>query len=123
MTNKFLLGICFIGLSAFSISPAHADTVTDDDQDCITIAAEDMLSDDAMDVKRGAGSDTTTVVSDQTLTSVSSGNMVIANGNLTNGSITTGSNFGGSGFGSFVLNTGNNATINSGVSLSVLMMP
>ena len=65
---------------------------------------------------------TTTVTSDQTLESTSTGNSLNVNGNLSNGPISVGSNFGGSGFGSYVMNTGNNSVINSGVSLSVLTL-
>jgi hypothetical protein len=90
--------------------------------DLIALNASTPLSDSDMDGKRGAGNfDISTSTSTQTLTATSTGNSVTVNGNMTNGSITTGSNFGGSGFGSYVMNTGNNATINSGLSLSVLL--
>ena len=88
-------------------------------EETLTLAATDALSETDMTQERGGSA---TVVSDQTLASTSTGNVMNVTGNLTNGAIYTGENFGGSGFGSFVLNTGNNATISSGVSLSVLML-
>ncbi|MDD3370335.1 MAG: hypothetical protein PHE27_00770 [Alphaproteobacteria bacterium] len=84
----------------------------------------EVLSEAAMNDSRAAQGttiDITTVTSNQTLESTSTGNSVFVNGNMTNGTINVGSNFGGNGFGSYVMNTGNNAVINSGVSLSVLM--
>ena len=76
-----------------------------------------------MNANRGSGGviTTTNVASNQTLDSTSTGNTVNVTGNMTNGPISVGANFGVSGFGSYVMNTGNNAVINSGVSLSVLM--
>lgn len=62
----------------------------------------------------------TTVTSNQSMSATSSGNSVNVGGDMTNGSIS--GTFGGSGFGSYVMNTGNNAVINSGVSLSVLTL-
>jgi hypothetical protein len=92
-------------------------------EDTLTIGSNDALSDDDMAAHRG-GTETNTinVTSQQTLNTTSSGNTVNVNGNLSNGAITVGSNFGGSGFGSYVMNSGNNATISSGVSVSVLML-
>jgi hypothetical protein len=87
---------------------------------------EAVLSDEDMDLNRGSRGMTTntisTVTSNQTLTSTSTGNVMYVEGNLTNGAIAVGDNFGGSGIGSFVMNTGNNSVINSGVSLSVFML-
>ncbi len=83
------------------------------------------LNDEDMDVNRGGRANTTTittVTSNQTMHSTSVGNTVNVEGNLVNGHISIGDNFGGSGIGSYVMNTGNNTTINSGVSLSVLML-
>jgi hypothetical protein len=100
--------------------PALAAAHTNNDK--VFIASEDILSEKDMGVKRGGTVTTTTVTSNQTMNSTSTGNEMVVWGSLTNGQISVGDNFGGSGFGSYVMNTGNNSVINSGVSLSVLMM-
>ncbi|MDR3423790.1 MAG: hypothetical protein P4M13_01750 [Alphaproteobacteria bacterium] len=105
-----------------SVPFAHAATVSNDDN--IVIGSADALSETDMSADRGSGGtvNITTVTSTQTMNSTSTGNTLNVGGSLTNGSISVGSNFGGSGFGSYVMNTGNNAVINSGVSLSVLTL-
>jgi len=112
---------CLFALIILSTSSAaYADTPPDDDT--IIISSAEPLSDADLDVRGGAGNTTiTTVSASQTMNSTTSGNALNVGGNLTNGSISAVS-FGGSGFGSYVMNTGNNSTINSGVSLSVLML-
>ena len=123
MTPTFkLFATLALGVFIASHSPAVAETTDADDH--LALVNNDAVQQQDMDTDRGTGGDTTnvtTVTSNQTITSTSSGNTVNAGGNINNGPISVGNNFGGSGFGSFVLNTGNNATINSGVSLSVNM--
>lgn len=109
-------------LSAGSAARADEPAVPAADDDSVTIAAAEPLNNDDLDVRGGAGNTSvTTVTASQTMSSTTSDNTLNVGGNLTNGSISS-VNFGGSGFGSYVMNTGNNSTINSGVSLSVLMM-
>jgi hypothetical protein len=116
-----LLAYCAFGVMLCAAHSVHGEEAATN-ADVIALNASAPLSESDMDMKRGAGNfDISTSTSTQTLTSTSTGNSVTVNGNMTNGSISTGSNFGGSGFGSYVMNTGNNATINSGVSLSVLL--
>jgi len=111
--------LTFTAISLFG-QAAHAAQTQDNDN--IIIAANYIISDEDMAVKRASGGTAITVSSNQVINSTSTGNSVNVRGNLTNGDISTGSNFGGSGFGSYVMNTGNNSTINSGVSLSILML-
>ena len=117
------LSAIFFGLSFLLFCPKAYATVVPSDGDKVVIVSEDALSEADMNINRGSGGvyNTTTVASDQTMSSTSTGNSVNVAGNMTNGPITVGANFGGNGFGSYVMNTGNNAVINSGVSLSVLM--
>jgi len=91
--------------------------------DTVDFANEDVLDEDSLSDSRGSGGtiNITTVTSNQTMESTSTGNTLIVGGSLTNGSINVGDNMGGSGFGSYVMNSGNNSVINSGVSLSILM--
>jgi hypothetical protein len=125
--TKFAFYLILAVLLAFG-KPCLADeTATpqgDKSQDTFTVSeAGDTLSDADMSAKRGGTeTNTITVTSQQTLNSTSTGNTVNVGGNLTNGAVTVGNNFGGSGFGSYVFNTGNNSTINSGVSVSVLSL-
>jgi|GEM_PF-1942489 hypothetical protein len=118
--------ICLVYVPAFLFlfaSSAPAAEAAASDNDMVVIASADALSQADMSANRGGTTvNTTTVTSNQTMDSTSSGNTVNVAGSLTNGPISVGSNFGGSGFGSYVMNTGNNSIINSGVSLSVLMM-
>lgn len=122
--TSFCISACVmlfaISAQARTVAPVNATT----NEDNLAVSSADSLSDQDMTTNRGSGGTTniTTVTSDQTINATSSGNTLNVGGNLTNGSITIGNNFGGSGFGSYVLNSGNNSVINSGVSLSVLMM-
>jgi hypothetical protein len=118
---------CLAFVSAFLFVLAFMPTapaVAADANDKVVIASEDSLSPADMGSSRGSGGtfNITTVTSNQTMESTSTGNTLNVGGSLTNGPIFVGENFGGNGFGSYVMNTGNNSVINSGVSLSVLMM-
>jgi len=90
--------------------------------DSIVIAGAKDLDSESMSKSRGGTVTIATVTANQTMESTSTGNSMTVFGNLANGSITVGDTFGGSGIGSYVMNTGNNSVINSGVSLSVLML-
>lgn len=115
---------CFplcLGILA-SLTVPGAALAASTDTDTIFLASADALNDADMSANRGGTLNITTVTSTQTMNSTSTGNTLTVGGSLTNGKISVGDNFGGSGIGSYVMNTGNNAVINSGVSLSVLMM-
>jgi hypothetical protein len=117
------LPVCIMAIMSLVVShAAQAEQMRD--QDKIVLTSAIALNDAAMDIHRGSGGTSTTVsvTSNQSLSATSTGNTMNVGGNLTNGSIATGNDFGGSGFGSFVMNTGNNSTINSGVSVSILML-
>lgn len=79
-----------------------------------------LLSNNELAGTRGAAA-INTLTSTQTLAASTSGNTLDVGGDLTNGEILIGQNFGG--FGSYVMNTGNNSTINSAVSLNIQIMP
>ncbi|MGB9152668.1 MAG: hypothetical protein WCD70_06235 [Alphaproteobacteria bacterium] len=111
---------CLFILTVLSLaSAAHAAEAPDDDR--LVISSADALSSDDMETSRGSGGTNISVSASQTMNSTTSGNTLDVGGSLTNGNISS-VTFSGSGFGSYVMNTGNNSTINSGVSLSVLMM-
>ncbi len=96
------------------------------EEDRLSIDSATALNDEDMGENRGGSTTShtniTMVSSNQTMHSSSAGNTVNVTGDMVNGHISVGDNFGASGIGSYVMNTGNNATINSGVSLSVLML-
>ena len=122
-SRRFFVPVFLLAFAATAPFAQTARAAQPQDIDTIIIASEDKISDADMAVNRAAsGGTTVTVSSDQVINATSTGNTMNVNGNLTNGNIVTGNNFGGSGFGSYVMNTGNNSTINSGVSLSVLML-
>ncbi len=127
--TAFRRTLCSAFLPAFlffvaSLPVASASLAAPSGDDTLVLTSVGALSTTDMDVNRGSGGTTTTVTvaSNQTMDSTSTGNTLNVGGSLTNGPISIGNNFGGSGFGSYVMNTGNNSVINSGVSLSVLMM-
>ncbi len=113
----FLFVVAFLPFVTASSAAASSD-------DMVVIGAASVLDDADLSANRGGTVTitTTTVTSNQTLESTSTGNTMNVGGNLTNGPISVGDGFGGSGFGSYVMNTGNNSVINSGVSLSVLTL-
>lgn len=82
------------------------------------LTAEDaiQLSPSEMDSSRGT-SNSNSIVSTQSLGATTSGNVVSVGGNLNNGEISFNSS--ASTLGSYVMNTGNNSTINSAISLNV----
>lgn len=120
--GSFLLGAALAAFPFLLSSGAVGAAVSDRDE--VVIDAEGLLSAKDMETSSGQGSSLSivTVTSSQTMNSTSTGNTLTVSGSLTNGAISVGENFGGSGFGSYVMNTGNNAVINSGVSLSVLTL-
>ncbi len=127
--TEFRRTLCLAFLPALlffiaSLSLASVSQAAPSGDDTLVLTSVGALSASDMEVNRGSGGTTTTVTvtSNQTMDSTSTGNTLNVGGNLTNGPISVGNNFGGSGFGSYVMNTGNNSVINSGVSLSVLMM-
>jgi hypothetical protein len=122
----FALSASLIGQAAYGEEATNinkATNINNTNEDSLIVGSADILSETDLEAHRGSGgtTTTTTVASNQSLSATSTGNVVNVTGDMTNGSIGN-STFGGSGFGSYVMNTGNNSTINSGVSLSVLMM-
>jgi hypothetical protein len=89
--------------------------------DDIVLSSDDeiALSGNDMEFNRGAF-DINTLTSDQSLAAETTGNTLNVQGNLTNGNIYMGDHFGG--LGSYVMNTGNNSSISSAVSVNIQMM-
>lgn len=87
-----------------------------DDTIALDGEALNLMTTDEMEVNRGAAGDNS-LASTQSLAATTSGNSLFVGGNLTNGDIAIGDNLGG--FGSYVMNTGNNSTINTAVSVNV----
>lgn len=114
-TRLFALGALFL-LGGTSLVQA----ATNEAEDTIVLQADNkvILSQDDMNASRGGESiNTTSLSSSQSLDATTSGNAINVGGDLTNGNIALGDNLGG--FGSYVMNTGNNSTINSAVSLNI----
>ena len=124
--KKFLaLSTMVFALVAFGSSSSFAAPVSDGDEllnDNVVISnAQEILTTNEMVENRGAaGSVENTITSAQTLAASTSGNSLNVGGDMTNGDINIGNNLGG--FGSYVMNTGNNSTINSAVSFNVQIM-
>jgi hypothetical protein len=117
--------LALLMLSAVSLAGSVPASLAADDQrddNIVLFAAEDgaSLSSSEMATDRGAFG-VTTLESDQTLAASTSGNSLNVGGNMTNGTIAFGDNMGG--FGSYVMNTGNNSTINSAVAVNVQLAP
>jgi hypothetical protein len=91
----------------------------DDDNVVLSASNEIALSKIEMDSNRGAAS-INTLTSTQTLQAATSGNSFNVGGSLTNGNIALGNNF--NGFGTYLMNTGNNSTLNAALNLSVQLM-
>jgi len=91
-----------------------------DDAVIFSSAEEASLSGWEMESNRGAFG-ITEQTSEQTLSAATTGNSLNVGGSLSNGNISLGDNI--SGFGSYVMNTGNNSTINSAVSVNVQLAP
>jgi len=126
LRSPFLLG----PLILFLIYCPGAAQASPPNDDRIFINDANALAEEDLKEARGGNAYTTTttntvttVTSTQTMSSASTGNSVTAGGSVTTGAISVGDTFGGNGIGSYVMNTGNNATISAGVSLSVLMQP
>ncbi len=118
--NEAFRWLVFLSVVVVALASFGRKAAAEQADDTVAVESSDAITESDMSQKRGAGGNY--VTSNQTLTSTSTGNVMNVSGDLTNGSVVVGNNFGGSGFGSYVMNTGNNATISSGVSLSVLMM-
>ncbi len=101
----------------FALAPAEE---AFDDDVIILSMEEGRLTDSEMAISSGA-SGVTTMDSSQSLVAVGSDNTLYVGGDLTNGNIYVGDTLGG--LGSYVMNTGNNSTINSAVSLNLQIVP
>lgn len=115
----------FLVLSGFSVFTGGflPSAVADDEignEQVYFSEGEDFLSVEDMDTNRGMFG-ITEQTSEQTLSAATTGNSLNVGGNLTNGNIFVGDNV--RGFGSYVMNTGNNSTINSAVSVNVQFAP
>lgn len=119
--NKLAL-FAFASIMVVANASVAAEAGVNDTDDAISIssASEVRLTGGEMEGNRGAAG-MNAVSSSQTLSSISSGNSLNVSGNLTNGNISVGENMGG--FGSYIMNTGNNTTINTAVSLNVQITP
>ncbi|HAX92220.1 MAG TPA: hypothetical protein DCY07_08480 [Rhodospirillaceae bacterium] len=118
------LVLSFFALMLLMGSPClAADTKEGDAEDMVAFSSADevALTSEDMDSQRGAAGFANTLTSTQTINSSTTDNTLNVGGNLTNGQITVGDNLGG--LGSYVMNTGNNSTINAAVSLNVQIMP
>lgn len=111
-----ILGAAFLA----GFSPALQ--AAEDSGDSVLFSTDEgsSLSGIEMEDNRGAFG-INTLTADQDLAASTSGNSLNVGGNLANGQIALGDNM--SGFGSYVMNTGNNSTINSAVALTVQLAP
>jgi hypothetical protein len=112
-----MLSIFFVAIGATASPAIEEDS---GDNAVVFTSEETSLSGIEMETNRGAFG-VTTFDADQSLAATTSGNSLNVGGNLQNGNIAIGDHLGG--FGSYVLNTGNNSTINSAVAVNVQMAP
>lgn len=124
MKNMKFFALLAFGLmtTAFVGAPTVAAADDLDDQIVMQDETETPMAAEEMDESRG-GDGTNSLVSTQTLSSTTTGNTLSVAGNLTNGDVNIGDGFGGSGFGSYVMNTGNNSSVNSAVTVNIQMAP
>ncbi|HEY4031157.1 MAG TPA: hypothetical protein VGM25_12485 [Caulobacteraceae bacterium] len=110
---------------AVSAAAAHAETPapTPDPAPVPSVqrAAKPISDTDLQDLSGGQAA----AVNDQQLKAVTSDNSVNALGNITNGPVTlnAGAFSGFSGLGNFVVNTGNNNTLQGSMSVTIVMTP
>ena len=112
-----LISVCFLTLTMpAAAATGGADKIT------LTAKSEVQLTNAEMEGNRGAAGVTiNSLASTQTLAASSFGNSFTVGGDVTNGNVYLGDNF--SGMGSYVMNTGNNSTINSAVSMNIQILP
>ncbi|NCC03333.1 MAG: hypothetical protein EOM37_04710 [Proteobacteria bacterium] len=120
MLKLLIVGAVVFLSSATAGWAAETPAVPDTDEVVLTAFGDELLSQDEMGKDRGAAA-INTLSSSQSLSSATTGNSLNVGGNLSNGAINVGENFGG--FGSYVMNTGNNSTVNSAVSFNVQVLP
>lgn len=117
-----LLGsVLMTAAGSASVAAEAGQSTNGDDSVLLSSLSMEPLSGSEMEKNRGAAAVINTLSSSQSLEAATSGNTLSVGGSLTNGDVSLGDNMGG--FGSYVMNTGNNSTINSAVSLSVQIMP
>ena len=125
MLNTQIKAILFIATISYSLvgiaSQAHAAEAVVADEVVTFAEGEVALTTTEMDVNRGAAGVSNSIATSQTLSAATSGNSLNVGGDLTNGNVSIGENFGG--FGSYVMNTGNNSTVNSAVNFNLQIMP
>jgi hypothetical protein len=90
----------------------------------LAMSSELALGLDALDALAGEGVGDINVITGQTLTALTAGNTIIA-GTVGSGAITLGPNaFSGfDGIGNFVINSGHNNTLQSSLSVSIVLAP
>jgi len=103
-----------VGIAGFALAADNGDEVVFSELDEVSLSSGEMKN------NRGAFG-ISNLESDQALAAETTGNTLNVGGNLTNGTITLGDNL--SAFGSYVMNTGNNSTINSAVAVNVQLAP
>ncbi len=103
-----------VGIAGFALAADNGDDVVFSELDEVSLSSGEMKN------NRGAFG-ISNLESDQALAAETTGNTLNVGGNLTNGTITLGDNL--SAFGSYVMNTGNNSTINSAVAVNVQLAP
>lgn len=83
-----------------------------------------VLDAESLDALAGEGANTIAVITDQTLTAITAGNTITA-GTVGSGAITLDQNaFSGfDGIGNFVINSGHNNTLQSSLSVSIVLAP
>ena len=110
---KFVIATALLTLIALPVS-------AEETFDSVVIDAEQLALGDNEEGQRATASENN-VINTQTLTSTVTGNTINVTGDMINGAVNIG-DF-GSGIGSYVMNTGNNSSINSAVSISIQMLP
>lgn len=119
MQNRIMIALAlFIMIILVCASTESFARLPQEKSEAMAAATEDeiLLTVNEMDESRGAAN-SNSVVSTQSLGATTSGNTLSVGGSLHNGEISF-ANTGGS-MGSYVMNTGNNSTINSAISLNV----
>jgi hypothetical protein len=118
---KALILASLFGLTLSQPALAENNVVSAVQDDLVTIVdGEVAMNAVDMESNRGTSGVSNSMTSNQTLESATTGNSLNVGGNMTNGNVSIGENFGG--FGSYVMNTGNNSSVNSAVNFNVQIM-
>jgi len=116
------LALLVLGSALTAGSAGIAMSAENDDNDTVDFSAANEISLSSGEMKDNRGAfGISNLESEQALAAETTGNSLNVGGNLTNGTISLGDNL--SAFGSYVMNTGNNSTINSAVAVNVQLAP